>query len=175
MGRLAQAPVVCPRTGWGPSGPSLAGQGSVPAWLLLGSWVPVLGYTSSPVRPLCPPRGVICPVVCPWGNAVPSPHPPLRVCCVGRGWRDISWTVRDPRGEGRGVAAAAQSLPPQVSAWGKRREGRTETWGSLAKRLTILTCSGTGWQSLGWSYYWAAASVVEHGQPLWWVVCLDYK
>lgn len=32
-----------------------------------------------------------------------------------RGWRGIIWTGRDPCLIGRGVAAAAQSLPLQVS------------------------------------------------------------
>lgn len=130
MGRLAQAPVVRSRTGWGPAGPSLAGQWSVPSWPLLGPWVPVLGYTSSPLRPPRPPQGVICPVACPWGSSVPSPHLPLGVSCLGRGWRDLSWTVSDPCGEERGVAEAAQSLPLQVSAWGSGGRGRPGIWGS---------------------------------------------
>lgn len=72
-GWRGRAPAACPRTRWAPAGPRLAGRGSVPAWPLLGPWVPVLGYASSPLRPPRPPRGVICPVACPWGSSVPSP------------------------------------------------------------------------------------------------------
>lgn len=59
VGRLAQAPVLCPGTGtgWAPARPGLSGQGSVPAWPLLGPWGPVPGYTSSPPQATSPSLG----------------------------------------------------------------------------------------------------------------------
>lgn len=65
-----------------------------------------------------------------------------------RGWRGIIWTGRDPCLIGRGVAAAAQSLPLQVSVsalsvgGGGNERGMTEICGlvPVAKLLTTLTC-----------------------------------
>ena len=92
MGRLAQAPVLCPGTGtgWGPARPGLAGRGSVPAWPLLGPWGPVPGYTSSPPRATSPSLG--CHLSD--GGVSLGRFSPIRlalgVSCSGRGWRGVS-------------------------------------------------------------------------------------
>lgn len=142
MGRLARAgsggvsqdPVGA---GWAP--PGGAGVGSSlasPRPLGPGAGLHLLPPPATSSSPGCHlSRGVSL------GQFSPIPHPPLRVSCLGRGWRDISWTVRDPSGEGRGVAAAAQSLPLQVSVWGKWREGRTAIWGSPGQASHHPTCS----------------------------------
>lgn len=112
-GGVSQDPVGA---GWAPPGGAGVGASlASPRPLGPGAGLHLLPPPATSSSPGCHlSRGVSL------GQFSPIPHPPWRVSCLGRGWRDISWTVSDPSGEGRGVAAAAQSLPLQVSVGGGR-------------------------------------------------------
>lgn len=109
--------MVCPGTGWGPARPNPEGQGFCSSLASPGPLGPGAGLH------LLPHRATLSSLGCHLSGSVSlgqfSPIPPhaFGVSCLGRGWRGISWTVRDTRGIGRGAAAAVQSLPLQVSVY----------------------------------------------------------
>lgn len=95
MGRLAQVPVVCPGTGWGPARPNPEGQGFGSSLASPGPLGPGAGLH------LLPHRATLSSLGCHLSGSVSlgqfSPIPPhaFGVSCLGRGWRGISWTVRE--------------------------------------------------------------------------------